>query len=561
MRVINFKELDVDIRSKLRLISLVRVLIITILLGTTIAYEIFDVSSFVNTTLITLYSIAVLTYIFSILAIYLEKKNIIKRFEILSYLHIVWDILLATSIVFITGGIQSIFSFMYFFAIVNASVLQKRVGAYIAASTSWIFYTSLLAIEYYSSISYASLIYDIHYYPEPSELWQMIAINLTAFFAIAVLISYLAEQLSKTKSDLAKTSIDVNRLKLLNKNIVESLNSGLITTDPSGMINFANAASERITGYNFAEIKNKNIKEFFIFTKEEILPNKNSHEPNLPWKWEDYFTTKSGGRINLGVNCVKLKSPEGVDEGQIFIFQDLTQFKILEEKMKRQDRLAAVGKLAAGIAHEIRNPLASVSGSTQLLKEMVDLQDNRLFNIILRETDRLNGLITGFLMFVKPPPLKLEKILPQKIIDEIIKNTTRDFDIVENSEIVVKNQSTRSLHADYSQIKQALSNVVKNAVEAMVGKGILTITIQDVIAVDGKNRGFVEFTITDTGVGIDPVNLDKIFDPFFTTKPRVPGLGLATTYKIVELHNGDIVVNSVINEGTSVKIKIPAYLE
>jgi two-component system sensor histidine kinase PilS (NtrC family) len=276
-------------------------------------------------------------------------------------------------------------------------------------------------------------------------------------------------------------------------------------------------------------------------------------------RFEGHIAKRDGSKAMLGFTATLLKDDADIVRGIILTFQDITRLLEMEEQMRRQERLATVGSLAAGIAHEIRNPLASLSGSIQMLQGDLELQGDHkhLMDIVLRETDRLNNIVTEFLDYARPRSNQLEQISLASLVEETTTLFRNSREFREDIIIVCDIPSAISITGDPQRLRQVFWNLLINAAQAMQNGGTITIA-----AASGTGRDAEEVTIRilDSGMGIASEHLEHIFDPFFTTKPAGTGLGLAIAYRIIEDHNGTIDVKSEVGKGTAVIINLP-YLE
>jgi two-component system sensor histidine kinase PilS (NtrC family) len=278
------------------------------------------------------------------------------------------------------------------------------------------------------------------------------------------------------------------------------------------------------------------------------------HE-ELRARMEMAFERPDGEEIRLGLSISSLNDHRGNKVGQIIIFQDLTHIKEMEETMQRSEKLATIGQLAAGIAHEIRNPLASISGAIQLLNDEQGKGESsqRLMEIILAESGRLNRLITDFLLYAQPPKLNKKKVNIGALVDSTLEVFSRSPQWTKGIKLAKIIEPDITIAGDAQQLEQVLWNLFINAVDAMAGKGMLEVKVHQ----NGMERT-ATLTVADTGKGIPPKDLKRIFDPFFTTKEGGSGLGLSIVHKIVETHGGDISVDSQSERGASFSLTFPA---
>ncbi len=564
-----------ELFNRLKWLMFFRVVVITILLSITAAIEFREFRVFLTVSLISLYALIGATYFFTALsAFFIKRFKDLRRF---AYLQLLWDVLFVTGLIYFTGGIESIFSFLYLISIIAASIILYRRGALLTASLSSICYGALLDLQYYQII------------PPPYEksppasqgsgLLFTLAIDITGFYVVAWLSSYLSEQLRETGDELRERQIDLKELESLNKKIVEGIRSGLLTIDGDGRITSFNRSAEEITGYGLTEVYQERIDSVFpglnIYSEGEPLP------PGA--RQQISFQRKDGKKLYLGCSMSPLRDERGGKQGQILIFQDLTELREMEEEVRRADRLATMGRLAAGMAHEIRNPLASLSGSIQVLREGLDLkdEDRHLMEIVVRETNRLNSLISDFLSFARPTEKKEEKIRIQEIVEETLKAFQQCPEGQRGIKVVKEFDGDTLLNADPRQLRQVFWNLFLNASQAMPDGGELIINAKckSLIRLSGyegrmqnanmkrkvgrekdfpqPEGNFLEITISDTGVGINVEDLPKIFDPFFTTRDSGSGLGLTMVYKIIESHQGQIKVESTQGKGTTFTIMLP----
>jgi len=513
-------------------------------------------SVFLGPYLICLYAIIVSTY--SLNLIYILVLNRIKNLISFAYIQIVLDLVYVTAIIYITGGIESIFSFLFILSIINASILLYRPGGFAIASASSIFYGACLDLEYYGILpplfgqSPSILAY------KASEFFYTILMNISGFYATAFLSSFLAEQVRKSKKDLKEKEISLDHLETLHENIVQSIGSGILTLNNLGQITSFNNAAQVITRLNSSEILGKNFYEIFFHPQD-----KNINLNNLPKRYETSFMRSDGATLILGFSSSILRNKEQNEIGKICTFQDLTHVRDMEEQIKRMDRLAAIGGLAAGIAHEIRNPLTSLSGSIQVLRDELDLHDEnrKLMDIALGETKRLNNLITDFLLFAQPERGEKKKLDISSLIEETLDLFIHSPECMQNIRATKSIAPGLFIEGNAGHLKQVFWNVLRNAVQSQPVGGAIHITAMienrgTSSGEDFSNRK-AKISIKDNGCGIPKEVQKNIFDPFFTTKEQGSGLGLAISYRIIENHKGEITIHSEEGQGTDVIMFFP----
>jgi len=383
--------------------------------------------------------------------------------------------------------------------------------------------------------------------------------TVVTFYLVAFLSGYIAIQAKKAEDELREKTIDYQALEALNKNIIRNISSGLMTYDMYGRITSFNSAAEQITGYTLEKVYNQ--KMTAVFPEFEVALSKavSSSRSDIS-RWHTWFKRSDGREFYLGFSLSPLKDQNGMHIGEIAVFRDLTELKAMEQELKKADRLALIGRFAAGVAHEIRNPLASISGSIEILKKRRESggneRDTRLMDIVLREIDRLDNLITDFLDYAKPNN-------PNKVgfdLDDLIRELVELFVNYANKEKNIKIRSDLSikisLYADKMQLKQVLWNLIKNSIEAIDHEG--EVEIKTKTTVDG-GQDFAEISIHDNGSGISAENMEKILDPFYTSKESGTGLGLSIANSIIESHGGSMAIESAVNAGTTFTVKIPMH--
>jgi len=551
-----------DFLRKLKWLMFSRVIITTFLLGSTVLIHFGEISTYLEPYLIYLYIIIVGTYLLTL--VYALVINRIKNLVLFAYLQIFLDLVFVSAIVHVTGGIESIFSFLYMLSIINSSILLYRRGGFIIASASSILYGACLDLEYYRIIpSITGYIPSVIYY-KASDIFYTIAMNITGFYATAFLSSFLAEQVRRSREQLKEKEIDFKQLEALHDNIVQSISSGILTLNKKGEITSFNQAAQEISGHNLSEALGVKFDQIFPLPKNET-PNEN-HETdlnNLPRRFEMTFSRSDGSQLFLGFSISILRDKMGTEMGKIYTFQDLTHYREMEEQIKRMDRLAAAGQLAAGIAHEIRNPLTSLSGSIQVLQDELDLdnENRQLMGIALRETNRLNDLITDFLLFAQPERGEKKKINLTSLIEETLVLFIHSPECQENIKVARSIDPHLYLNANPEQIKQVLWNILKNGVQSQPRGGFINVETQIENREDKLDRNNphlrIKISIRDGGCGIPRETRKKIFDPFFTTKELGSGLGLSISSRIIESHKGKINIRSQENQGTEVNICFP----
>lgn len=497
-----------------------RVLIAALILVATVIYQKIYHASADFDPLRWLYLFALLFGSVSLAAFVLSRFS--RRFDLLLQGQIAGDLLFTTLIVFLTGGIESPYTFLFILVILSASVFLQQRQTLIVAAASAILYGSLIDLQYFG---YLPLLTPSR--PDlPTVLYAVYA-NILAFFLTAILGGILSARIHKSEKALKEKEIDYEEVDRLNHAIVANIGSGLVTINPAGLIRVFNQGAERMIGKSQSEVYGCDIRA--------ILPRLSIYDGSfiLTSRDEGTFLDDNGKELTLGFNTTLIAGVEGKEDNLLISFQDLTHVKEIEEQLQRHDRLAAVGQLAAGLAHEIRNPLAAISGSVQLLLEgrTISAADERLLQIVWREAERLNLLLGDFLRFARPTPPVLESFDLPLIFDELIEVVKGDprFSQIH----FLKDYTGAKFFCDGGQIRQALLNLIINAAEALNGVGTIRLL---------ADAGRAIIRIEDSGPGLLPEAEKQLFNPFFTTKENGTGLGLATVHAIVSAHGGKIEV-------------------
>jgi two-component system, NtrC family, sensor histidine kinase PilS len=475
-------------------------------------------------------------------------------------LQVAGDLLLVGGILFTTGGIDSPISFLFLFVIIASSVTLPRAAAYFAASGAIIIYGVLVDLEYFGIITPVYLFPESKVSFESGYVFYVIFLNIVSYYTVAYLSSFLSHRLRVVKEELARASINLEEQRAFNRNIVQNMGNGLITTNPEGMITSINPAARILTGYSIDEGLDKPIGQLIpldklndLFSKEMALI--------LPKQIEGEFQRKDGKIIFINIKISHLADLNV--PGYILVFEDLTEAKELQEKFLRTEQLAAVGRFSAGLAHEIRNPLTSLSGSIQVLARGLNIEGSykKLMEIVIKETDRLNAILSDFLNYSQPKKNNNTIIDLTQLIQDVIILLKNKEDFNSKKQILFQGTTDHLiLNGDEEQIKQVVWNLCINALEAM-SEGTLTLKLKEVPSFQsGKfhsnQRGMV-LEVKDDGCGIARDQINNIYDPFYSSKKDGVGLGLATVYQIINRNGGIMDVHSTVGKGTLFTIFLP----
>ena len=537
-----------DLHSDARMLIAVRVVVVTSLLLAALLIQ-FTVSGVLPINY--LYLTTATTYAMTLGYIALGKMVSSRRINL--SIQFAGDLIIVTMLVYFTGGLDSPFSFLYLVSIITAAMLLYRRGGLIAASGAVIMYGALTDLMYYGFLPYPTQ----NFFP-PSvwtagRLYMNLATNIAGFYATALLTSYISEKLRKTFQELDVNRQNLAELQALNQNVVQSIPSGLITLTPFGTVSFINPAGCQILDVTPQGLSGRNLVEAGIFSEQEWSELRNGlRSANVVRGEKDDFL-RNGERRSLGYALTPLNTIHGSSYGFTLVFQDLTEMKQLEAQLRLKDRMAAVGELSAGIAHEIRNPLAAISGSVQVLKgsDRLTSQEQRLMSIILKESDRLNKSIADFLRFVKPQEKKALEFDIAASLNETLELLSNSAELKEGHRIEARIQpSSFSLVGDADQIRQVFWNIAKNAIQAMSGGGVLSVATE-------VSPAEYRILFSDTGRGFSDAEQRRLFQPFRTNFPTGTGLGMAISYRIIQEHGGRIAVDSAANTGTTITVSLP----
>ncbi len=539
--------------SKLKWLIFVRILVATALFGSTLVVQIR--AGVEQSEIPLIYSLIIGMYGCSALYAILLRR--IRSLRLFAYVQFFFDNLFITPLILLTGGVESIFSFLYFLTIISASYLLYTTGAVYAAALAGIMYAVLVMLQargYLPSSPDAELLLS-----DMSYVFYNVIINVFAFFLVAFLASYLAEQLKRARQALLEEQLSLKELEEFNRKIVENIGSGLLTVDQNNRITFLNRAAREITGAD-GSIYGAHVDELFPGTAEQLDAGGPDTEDGVARRWERRHTGADGRALHLIFALSPLLDPDGQQIGKILIFEDHTRLKYLEEKAKRDERLKMIGRLAAGMAHEIRNPLASISGSIQVLSAELEPEgeEKALMDIVLRETDRLNKLLTDFLQYIRQQPVTRRPVDLEALVERVIQGVRLNPSFTQDVTLVSEYRHAGVVEGDAAQLEQVLWNLLLNAAEAVGGAGEIRVETKDLETFQRQPGPWVKLSVMDTGPGIPPDIVDRVFDPFFSTKSGGTGLGLAVVEKIVLAHDGVIQVRRREEVGTVVEVVLPA---
>ena len=539
------------LRSRLSTLIAARVVIGTLLLGSAILIQFSRPGAFPVDPFFTLIG---LTYALSV--VYLATLRFTERYPWLVDLQFGLDAALVSAFIHVTGGIASNFSSLYVLPVIAAAMIRSRRLSLQIASLSAMLYLALVLVQYVDVglPELAKRFTPVVELPTLGVARYTVAINLSGFFAVALLAGSLAESVRSAGARLEYASHEIRDLRKYNENVINSLLSGLVTTDADGRILTFNRAASVILGIPSARAIRRDaidVLQLPADTRAGLASLGDARTLRI----DTQHRTGDGRSIDLGLTASPLTFPDG-RAGFLFTFQDVTDMRRLERNARLQQRLAAVGEMAAGIAHEIRNPLASMSGSIQVLRHELTLNDEQaqLMDIVLRESERLNETIKSFLAYARPQRFALAKLDIRRVVQDAALLLRNSSEVQAHHTISVDVPSDPVwCEADENQIRQVIWNLATNGLKAMGQGGRLLLTA----ATADDGCGTTLLTVEDQGRGIPPEDLDAIFQPFRSSFDKGTGLGLAIVHRIVTDHNGTINVSSRVGAGTVVTVRLP----
>ena len=542
-----------DLRRKVSRLIAIRAVISTILLGSAIFARITSPGSFAVDPFFFLIG---LTYALTI--IYALTLKHVDSHRWLVDLQLAGDALIVSAFISMTGGITSYFTSLYVLPVIAGSTVQFRRGGLLVATLSTVLYVGLVLAQYLtvSGLLRNTLVDASVVLPGRSVVQYTVALNVFGFFAVALLSGSLAESLRSAGERLEEASTEIADLQALNQHVIDSLPSGLVTTDAAQCILTFNRAAELITGVSFRSAVGRPIGAVLQVPAVTLDTLTGMLSSGGPQRIEFIYRAADGrGVLEVGLTATNLETPGG-RAGLLFTFQDVTKIKKLERDAAIQQRLAAVGEMAAGIAHEIRNPLASMSGSIQILRQELPLtpEQAQLMDIVLRESERLNTTIRSFLAYARPQRFQIAPFDVRRALNDTALLLRNSSEVNEGHviEVDVPDQAL-SYEADEGQIKQIVWNLATNGLRAMAAGGRLRLAGSFETSSEG-----VVLTVQDEGIGIPSEDLDGLFQPFHGSFTRGSGLGLAIVHRIVTDYNGEIHVSSQPGHGTTVSVRLPA---
>jgi len=543
-----------ELRLLLKILMVFRVATVTALLGAAVLIQLKGSQVLFFAPLFTVYLLVISVYLLTIFfSLLFNQVEDLYRF---AFCQVGADLFLYTVIVFLTGGYSSPFPFLYLFSILWAALALKG-GGYWTASVSSILFGLVVDLQYFRILMPPRPLglADLRF-ANPWDILGRVFLHIVAFFAVAFLGHQISQRYRRTSEELTERTEDLEKLRTLSDVVFESITSGIAVLDEQGKVRSVNSAARKMLSLGRHPAHGQPLSEVFRGIPIGDLLEK-APEKGLK-RWEGHFSDETGTQRILGLSISPLKEPE---KGHVVIFQDLTDLRDMETRLRISEKLSAIGRMAASMAHELRNPLASMSGSIQILKDGLSLEEENLhlMDIVLTETGRLNDLVSNFLDYARPPDPRFRDVDLREIIRETVKLLEPSLAGTRIALVTNLPKEKAILSVDVSQIRQIIINLVRNSAEALQGRGG---TVE--ISLFRENTSAGEFTVlsvADDGEGIPQNILPEIFEPFRTTREKGTGLGLAIVYQLVQIHKGTIDVQSEAGKGTTFKIRFAPWRE
>ncbi len=553
------------LRRKLQGLLCFRLLLAIIFLALTVLVQSRREGDLLSAQLQPLYFLSCILFAFTVVAGFSLKQ--VKNLAGFAYVQLLFDVGAVTFLIYLSGGVESPYPFLYMPVIISAALLLFKRGSLLIASACSLAYGGLLDLQYFGWVQPLQIVSEAVQARDSGSYFHSILMAVAVFFVVAYLSGYLAEELQKSSTQLELQRRDHQQLEMLHQNIVHSMNSGLLTINVEGRVRFANRAAQDILGIPYGELFGGFFKSLFPEIDPQCWPQlpPSSFPPSsseIVARQEIAYQRPTGEKLALGYTVSALQHETEEGAGWIFIFQDLTQLKAMEERVQRMERVDFAGKIAAEIAHEIKNPLAAMSGAVQMLQRNMqsNSMEGRLMQIVEREIHRINELVIDFLWLAKGArkPEKIERIAICTVIDEMLMLLKTRQKVNSRQRLDTSYQAAPVIAMDPQHFRQILWNLLVNALEAMPEGGDLLICVSHGNGGDSQECAEVRIDVRDSGCGIPDDVRDRLFEPFFTTKKNGTGLGLSIVYQLVETARGRLQVSSNHPTGTTFSLFFPS---
>jgi two-component system sensor histidine kinase PilS (NtrC family) len=542
------------LRRRLVVHIAIRLLVATVLLGAAVIVQLRTPGTLPINPFFSLFGLT-----FAVSLGFIGSLRFVDRMPWLTDVHFAIDSVVVTAAVFMTGGVESLFTILYMLPIVAASVVQFRRGGLQIASLSTILFLGVVVAQYLGANGYLSLpLQDLvlSELPSVNVAQYTVALNAFGFFGVALLSGSLAERARRGEAQLEQATEEIADLQAFNQYVLDNLLSGLATADAGNRLMSFNRSAMMITGYVGALPVGEPAPDV-LQLPSAFAGSLSQDLARIRSKRMDYvFRRPNGASIEVGLSVAALPLPDG-SRGYLYTFQDVTDVRRFEQNARLQQRLAAVGEMAAGIAHEIRNPLASMSGSMQMLKQELPLSSDQaqLMDIVLKESDRLNQTIKSFLAYARPQRFSVQALDLRQVVQETVLMLRNSSEVSDSHIVDVRiDDAPVTVDADESQIRQIVWNLATNGLRAMPAGGALCVSAVNETAAGVERRVLL---VEDQGVGIPPEEVDSIFQPFRGSFGKGTGLGLAIVHRIVTDYGGFIDVRPRPGGGTVFRITFP----
>lgn len=536
-----------DFKKRVEWLILLRLVVCTFLLGATLFFQIQESPSLLVDAVVPLYVLIGTIFVLSL--IYALSLPVVPNLWVFSFSQVMIDVVYATVLIYFTGGASSVFTLLYIFPVTAAGLLHLRRGALIIASMCSLLFALLINLLFHGALPPSNWAWESPWgrHTQGYLLWILL-VHVTIFYIVAIVASSAAEQLQTTRISLRRRELDYRNLSELHTNIVRSIPSGIITTDEEDRITFVNSPGTTLLGASLSDLVSLPLRTIFPVITQSV--SKSSI------RRETYRTMRdTGGKhIHMELTVSDLKGDDGTPRGRLVVFQDVTDLRKMEERVRQSEQQTAFVRIAAGMAHEIRNPLASIRGATEVLSKYSAGSDDqrRLLSIVIRESDRLNALLTDFLVAVTSRRSKRERLSLSALAEETL--ALFSASLRSSRKVTVESLINQGIEVEgeSSQLKQVFWNLWTNAAEATEDGGRIRVVLES-----DDTSGEAIFQVQDWGCGVPPEIRDRIFEPFTTTKERGTGLGLALVLSVVEAHRGTIEVESAPGAGSLFVVRLP----